>query len=87
MEDNIPLIHIKITEHGVHDSVFLRYDGALNGLKQPVLHGKYLVRFQPLFEKIPYRVRLRQARQINYPDSQQPYSFESDVIVTDKGES
>lgn len=82
-EDNTPLIHLKISHRDLQESVYLRYDAAMNHLKQPVLNGQYLLRFQPLYEKIPYRVRLRQARQINYPDSSQPYSFEADVIVTD----
>ena len=28
-------------------------------------------------------MRLRNARQINYPNSSQPYSFESDLIIAD----
>ena len=33
---------------------------------------------------LPYTVRLRNARQINYPGTAQAYSYESDLIITDK---
>lgn len=39
------------------------------------------MRFQPRFQQIPYRVRLRDARQVNYPHSSQPFSYESDLLV------
>ncbi|MBA3817208.1 MAG: cytochrome c biogenesis protein ResB, partial [Parachlamydiaceae bacterium] len=67
----------------------LGYDRFAQGLKWPILNGAYLLRFQPLFEEIPYNIRLRQAHQINYANSQQALSYESDIIVTDlrSGES
>lgn len=37
-----------------------------------------------LKQSIPYRLRLRNARQINYPNSSSSYSFEADLIITDK---
>ncbi len=84
LEDNMPLIQLKFTEREQTEDVYLRFDRSLSGLKTPVLNGRYLVRFQPYSEEIPYRLRLRQARQVNYPDSNQPCSYECDLIVTDK---
>lgn len=80
IEDNRPLIALKVN----NEKIALTYDAFGTGLKWPVNAGKYLMRFQPKFESIPYRVRLRNARQINYPDSSSSFSFEADLIITDK---
>jgi len=85
-EDNIPLITVKISLGDESETVQLSYDSAGSGLKWPVLNGKYLLRFQPQFEKIPFEVRLRDARQINYPNTLQPYSFESDLVFNNEVE-
>ena len=37
-----------------------------------------------MVKEIPYHVRLREARQINYPDSTQAYSYEADVMISDR---
>lgn len=84
LEENCPLITLTIAEKNLKENITLAYDPQGQGLKWPILDGKYLLRFQPLFETIPYTVRLRQARQINYPNSGQPYSFEADLIIEDK---
>ena len=83
MEDLTPTITLKVSEGARSDYVTLLYDRFGNGLKWPILGGSYSLRFQPAFQEIPYRLRLRQARQINYPNTQQPYSYESDIIVRD----
>lgn len=84
LENNIPCVALRI-KNGTKQELFsLSYDKFGNGLKWPVLNGEFLVRFQPSFVKIPYRLRLRQARQVNYANSQQPYSYESDLLVTDQ---
>lgn len=82
MEENLPLITLQIGEGKDKELITLIYDRLGAGFQWPVLQGKYLLRFQPEFKPIPYRVRLRNARQVNYPHSSQPYSFESDIIVT-----
>lgn len=53
-----------------------------DGLKWPVLDGSALLRFQPALQTLPYSVRLKQARQITYPHSGQPFSYEADVVFT-----
>lgn len=84
LEDNIPLVVLEIKEGDLSDKISLAFDRFASGLKWPILHGKYLVRFQPRWKKIPYKIRLRDARQINYANTQQPYSYESDLLVMDE---
>lgn len=84
LEDNVPKVAFYIQKGTRTQTLSLAYDRIGNGLKWPILDGEYKIRFQPLFKEIPYRLRLRQARQINYANSSQPYSFESDLIVTDR---
>lgn len=83
LEENLPKITLRVTQDGKSELISLGYDRSASGLKWPVLDGNYLLRFQPLFKEIPYRIRLRQARQLNYTQTSQPYSFESDLIITD----
>ncbi len=84
LENNIPCVFLHFKKGSREEVISLRYDPTGSGFKWPVLNGEYIVRFQPLLQKIPYRLRLRQARQINYPTSSQPFSYESDLIITDK---
>lgn len=83
LEENIPKIVLQIRRGSKLEKISLIYDPFGQGLKWPILNGEYVVRFQPQFIQIPYQVRLRQARQINYAHSTQPFSFESDLIFTD----
>lgn len=84
LEDNVPKITLEVAENGKKEMVTLPYDLVGMGLKWPVLGGNYLLRFQPMFKTIPYHLRLRHARQINYANSSQPYSFESDLLISDR---
>lgn len=84
LEENVPQIKLQASMEGQSQLVTLAYDRYASGLKWPILDGSYLVRFQPKFTEIPYRLRLRQARQINYANSLQAFSFEADLIVTDQ---
>lgn len=83
LEENIPLAVVEFSEGDVKEKISLAYDRFASGLKWPVLHGRYLVRFQPRWKTIAYKVRLRDARQINYAQTQQPYSYECDLVVED----
>ncbi|MBA3817041.1 MAG: hypothetical protein H0X29_11100, partial [Parachlamydiaceae bacterium] len=69
LEDNLPAITLQAQEGNRRQTLSLGYDRFAQGLKWPILNGAYLLRFQPLFEEIPYNIRLRQARQINYANS------------------
>jgi hypothetical protein len=80
LEENLPAITLAI--NGA-EPITLSYDRYGYGLRWPILSGDYLIRYQPLFKSIPYAVRLRDARQINYPNSDQAYSYEADLVITD----
>jgi hypothetical protein len=82
LEDNKPKIVLKLTNFNGSQIIHLQYDPIANGIKWPALN-EYLLRFQPQTLNIPYHIRLRDARQITYPNSTQPLSYESDIIVTD----
>jgi len=87
LEDNVPKITLLLTQGERSELVTLAYDPIGQGLKWPIFDGEYLLRFQPKVQTIPYRLRLRQARQINYANSLQPYSFESDLLISDGTEA
>ncbi|MEI8124315.1 MAG: hypothetical protein WCG42_01005 [Parachlamydiaceae bacterium] len=80
LEDNVPFVVLSVDGREYQ----VGYDRGLTGLKWPTLGGNYLVGFQPMVKEIPYHVRLREARQINYPDSTQAYSYEADVMISDR---
>lgn len=83
VEENQPLIQLAINKKGRQEYISLSYDRFGQGLKWPLSFGDYLVRFESFRQEIPYRVRLREARQIAYANSSQPYSYESDLLITD----
>ncbi len=83
LEDLKPVAILEVSNGEMHEFITLGYDPHGNGMKWPALEGKYLFRFQPYIEKIPYFVRLHNGRQINYVDSNQPFSYESDISVVD----
>jgi hypothetical protein len=85
-EDNLPFLRCHITTSDGEQDIAMAYDRYGTGLTWPI-HNGYRVRFQPLFQKLPYRLRLRQARQINYPQSSQPLGYESDLWITEAGGS
>lgn len=78
LEDNRPIATFKFPND---DTKTLAYDPSGMGLCLPACKGKYLVRFQPKVRSIPYHVRLRNARQIAYANSQQPFSYEAEVVI------
>lgn len=83
LEENTPKITLKISSGSKNELISLPYDRFGDGLKWPIQYGKYLVRFQSMHQAIPHHLRLRNARQINYSESTQPYSYESDLLITD----
>lgn len=78
-KNNRPQLDLKIQDL----KISLPFDPEARGLKWPVLKGKYLVRFQPLSHQIPYAIQLLKAQKISYPNSQQPYSYEAELLITD----
>lgn len=86
LENNTPLLEFEATNGRSKNKVALAYQPFAAGFKWPILEGQYIVRFQPQSQTIPFHIRLRQARQINYPHSNQPYSYESDLIISRAGD-
>ena len=84
-EDRCPGIVVEFQQGQHKHSIALAYDASGVGLKWPILNGNYIVRFQPKLKELPYRIRLRQAREIPYPQSLQIYSYESDILISEKG--
>lgn len=87
LEDHSPGIIVEVQQGQQKQVLTLAYDATSTGLKWPILGGDYLIRFQPRLQELPYRVRLRQARQILYPHSAQTYSYECDVLISGEKES
>lgn len=83
LEENTPKIILQLKKGARTEFVSLTYDRAGKGLKWPVFGGEYLLRFQPEVHAIPHHIRLRHARQVNYPNSNQPFSYESDLLISD----
>jgi hypothetical protein len=81
-EDCIPIVKLKLKKGDQTEYLTLSYDRTASGLYWPAFKGEYLLRFQPSFKNIPYHIRLRNARRIDYPNSTQPYSYESDLLIT-----
>lgn len=83
LESNIPSITLEVSLKNLKEQVTLAYDRFGAALPIPVLQGQYLLRFLPRQATLPYRVRLRDARQISYANSSQPFSYESDLWIKD----
>lgn len=81
IEDRHGCILIETKEGKETERMALPYQNSPTGLKWPIMNGRYIVRFQPELVEIPYRIRLRQGREIYYPQTQQPYSYESDILI------
>ncbi len=84
LENNLPKVTLRVKTPQKTEIIVLAFDRYGSGLKWPSSDGHLLFRFQPQFEKLPFKVRLRDARQISYPHSGQPFSYESDLWITDK---
>jgi len=84
-ESNKPLIKLRFEKDRFVDLIELGYDPLGKGLRWPILGGQYVVRFQPLSVTMPHHVRLRKARIIHYPNSDQPYSYECDLLLKTEG--
>lgn len=87
LEDHQPGIVIEVESGSKKQMIALAYDPSLQAVKWPVLNGKYMLRFQPQQYELPYRIRLKEARQIPYPQTSQIYSYESDILITPKNKN
>lgn len=85
LEENRPNITLLAKYRGKQQYITLAYDPMGQGLKWPILHGEYRLSFQSQTVKIPSAIRLHDARQINYPNSHQPLSYEADLLLPSEG--
>lgn len=77
---SLPFILLRVGE----EDIPLTFDPSATGLRWPILEGRYLVRFQPMRQEIPYEITLHQAKQINYPNSAKPKSYQALITITDR---
>lgn len=80
LEENLPLLIVRIED----ESIPIGFDRFGAGFKWPILQGKYLIHFHPKIVTIPHHVRMRQGREIDYPDSDKPFSYEADCLIDDE---
>ncbi|KAF3362086.1 hypothetical protein PHSC3_001397 [Chlamydiales bacterium STE3] len=80
IEDNLPRIIIAKDD----EKIPLVFDRLKSDLKWPTKDRRYLLSFQPKVEELPYTIRLHRAQQINYPETNQPFSYESEVTFKDR---
>lgn len=80
-EEATPRIRLLAKSGGQTEVITLGYDRHGQGFKWPALGGKFLFRFQALRTQIPMHLRLLTARQLNYPGTIQPYSYEAKILV------
>lgn len=83
-EELTPKIRLLVEEGDQKEVITLSYDRYSQKFKWPILGGKYLIRFQSNTKNIPVHLRLKSAKQINYPESNQPYSYEAKVLIDEK---
>lgn len=83
-EKNRPLIKLEAKWGNHRDNIELLYDPEATGLRWPLFEGRFLARFQPYSLEMPHHLRLRDVRKVNYPHSSMPFSYEADLIFTDR---
>lgn len=72
LENNVAAIEVTIKKRKSHEpaeQLILSYDRLAKGLRFPADNGKMLLRYQPESYKLPYRLRLRQAKANRYLSS------------------
>ena len=82
-EERNEMIELLVKTEGARQKVRLVHDPQGAALAIPVLHGRYLMSYRCKTKEIPYHLRLRRARQISYPGTRQPASYECDLWITD----
>jgi len=78
-EEATPCIRLLASTPKKSEIVTFSYDKYAQKFKWPILDGQYLLRFQSYRQEIPIHMRLHSAKQINYPGTNKPYSYEAKV--------
>lgn len=76
-EDNRPMV---VLENG-KEQIVLAYDPSGKKLGVPDKEGRVLFSYQPKPIMIPYRVRVHEAVQTNYSNSNQPFSYQCTLFL------
>lgn len=84
LEEETPVLRCLVAEGEKAEQIDLVFDATENRLPWPVLQGQYLAQCIPDSTEIPYHVRLRDARKLTYPDSEQAVSYEAEILITDR---
>ncbi len=82
LEECVPGIILEFQEGFDKQKIALAYDP--DNLKWPLFNGKYKVRLQNMIHFLSFKLLLKNARQIFYPNSTQTYSYECELLVEDK---
>lgn len=86
-EENSPMVVIGVQDVNGAEKIALSWNPKAGTFPQPILSGRYLVSLMPVEKQLPFWLRLRSATQTNYPGTNQPFSYESDIVLVDeKGE-
>lgn len=83
IEENVPSITVKVTKGKKTEIHQLIYDPMGKGWKWPAFNGEYLLSFQPKVINLPLKIRLHSAKEIKYPNSNQSFSYESELFITE----
>ncbi|MCH9609038.1 MAG: hypothetical protein S4CHLAM45_09230 [Chlamydiales bacterium] len=82
-EEATPSLSLLVSTPDQAEVIRLTYDRYGQNLKWPG-PGHTLLRFQPQIKQLPNHIRLKKALQINYPHTNQPFSYESELWIDDK---
>lgn len=81
LENNLPLVYLNIQNK---EKLPLTFDRFKSAIKWPTKDGKYLLKFHSRIDELPYSIRLHKAKQLNYPESDQAFSYESELTFKDR---
>lgn len=81
LENNLPLVYLNIQNR---EQLALTFDRFKSAIKWPTKDGQYLLKFHSRIDELPYSIRLHKAKQLNYPESDQAFSYESELTFKDR---
>lgn len=84
LEDARPLAVLRLTSSNKTEELPLGFDPYGTGLKWAAFNGEYLLQFRSKEETLPYRIRLKEAKQLYYPGTTQTYSYEAILWIKNK---
>ncbi len=80
-EEATPRIRL-LAQTATHEELItLSFDRYAQKMKWPLFNATYRARFQSHQQLIPHHLRLQKAEQINYPGTNQPYSYQAKLLI------